>query len=221
VTKKRADAVPKSFTANRDATIIEDFMSRLPKGTPAGWPIGNEELTLEELPSALRKLRGHRKMLATSQISPVDHSMSRLEKKTGAFLVEQFIDNGIERIQKTLKTGGKPGVDSLHEDLRLYARDAFTLAVLAHITKGDPLPTHGELRIETFRLYAFQIAREHLDDVRLLTLPDDKRVSEKAASFFKSLEDYNAAKTIKWSRIVNPLGLKNLWRSRSGPKQGI
>jgi hypothetical protein len=190
-------------------------MSRLPKGTPAGWPIGNEELTLEELPSALRKLRGHRKMLATSKISLVDHSVSRLEKKIGAFLVEQFIDNGIERIQKTLKTGGKPGVDSLHEDLRLYARDAFTLAVLAHITKSDPLPTHGQLRIETFWLYAFQIAREHLDDA------DDKRVSEKAASFFKSLKRYYAAKTIKWSRIVNPLGLKNLRRSRSGPKQGI
>jgi hypothetical protein len=44
-----------------DQRIIEQYLQCLPKGTRAGWPIGDETLTLQEIPSAVQTLRAYRK----------------------------------------------------------------------------------------------------------------------------------------------------------------
>jgi hypothetical protein len=190
-----------------EGDIIESFLRALPRGIPPGWPEGNEAMTWENLPSALRKLRGYRATVAAvaAQKSPIaflDHSMNRLQDKVDEFLNIQLLDNAIlaaNEIKKFPSRSNTQDQNSLREKLRCAARQVFLLTLLA----GSKVPTRGELRLATFRTYA-----------------KERSATEAEARIkFKRLQQSYAKKRIKWDRVLIPIGLKDLPRSRSGPKK--
>lgn len=190
-----------------EGDIIKSFLRALPKETPPGWPAGNEAMTWDELPSALRKLRGYRDTVAAvaaqkSEITFVDHSMIGLKDKVLEFLSIQLLDNAIlaaKEIQKFPTRANTQDQNNLHKDLRRTVRQVFLLTLLA----GAKLPTRAELRVATFRTYA-----------------KERSSSEtKARELFAWLQKSYAKKRIKWDRVLIPLGLKDLRRSPSGPKK--
>jgi hypothetical protein len=190
-----------------EGDIIKSFLRAFPRETPPGWPPGNGAMTWEELPSALRKLRGYRDTVAAvaarkSPIIFVDHSMIKLKDKVDEFLNRHLLDDPVRAAKEIKKF--RPGVNTqdqnnLHEDLRRAARQVFLLPLLA----GSKLPTRAELRVATFRTYA----------------KERYKSEAKARESFKWLQKLYVEKRIKWDRVLMSLGLEDLPRSPSGPKK--